>query len=81
MSDSPGTNRGGAAGFFLRNWLGVLLTILVLIFVVQNGLVTNSASVQVLFWTITMPNWLLLAIVFFLGWFVGWLFSRRGRRN
>ena len=60
-----------------KRWLGVLIAVLVIIFVAQNGLVTGSVAVQLFFWSLVWPTWVLIAVVFFAGGLVGWLISRR----
>ncbi|MGV1034384.1 MAG: hypothetical protein ACOYBP_04085 [Microbacteriaceae bacterium] len=62
-----------------KRWLGVLIAVLVIIFVVQNGLVTQSTTVYLFFWQMVWPNWVLMLVVFLAGWVVGSLLSRRKR--
>lgn len=79
MSDPYEGKKNPIAEFLKKRWLGVLIVVLALIFVLQNGLVTDYTTVQFYFWQWIWPNWLLLTVVFFAGWLVGWLFSRRKR--
>jgi lipopolysaccharide assembly protein A len=59
-----------------RKWLAILLVILVLILAIQNGLATEQATVGLLWLKITVPTWLLVAVIFVVGGVVGWVFAR-----
>jgi uncharacterized integral membrane protein len=58
--------------------LGIVLAVLALVFVFQN---TKKGSVNFLFWTVSLPGWIWLLIVFALGLVVGslvpWLRPRK----
>lgn len=79
MSDPYEGQKNPVVEFAKRRWLGLIIALLVIIFVVQNGLVTDTTNVHILFWSMSWPNWLLITVVFFAGWLVGWLLSRRNR--
>ncbi len=77
MTDPYEGQKNPVLAFAKKRWLGVLIAVLALIFVIQNGLISTSVTVYLFFWTLTWPSWLLMASVFFAGWLVGWLISRR----
>lgn len=52
--------------------MGLLIGILCIIFFIQNG---EVVSVVFLAWTLTLPRFLLMGIIFIAGIFLGWLFS------
>lgn len=81
MSDPYEGQKNPVGDFLKKRWLGVLIAVLVIIFVLQNGLVTDYTTVYLYFWTLKWPNWLLITVVFFAGWLVGWLLSRRKRET
>lgn len=59
-----------------RQWVAIVLAILAIIFVAQNH---HRVDINILTVTIRSPLWLILLIMFVVGWIVG-LFTRRGRR-
>lgn len=68
-----------------RRWLAVVLVLLVVIVAIQNGLATETATIQLLWATVSMPVWLLVGLLFLIGAIAGWLFAhnraaRRSRR-
>lgn len=77
MSDPYEGQKNPVLEFAKKRWWGLLIALLAIIFVVQNGLVTDSTTVQLFFWKLQWPNWLMLAVVFFAGWFVGSMLRRR----
>ena len=81
MSDPQSDTSHPVARFLKRRWLGLLIALLAIIFVLQNGLVTQSTTVNLFFWQMVWPNWLLLAVVFLAGMLVAWLLSRRKQRE
>jgi uncharacterized integral membrane protein len=58
--------------------VGIVLAVLALVFVFQN---TEKGSVNFLFWTVSLPSWVWLLIVFAVGLVVGslvpWLRPRK----
>lgn len=60
--------------------LGIVIAVLALVFVFQN---TKRGHVHFLFWSISMPGWIWLLVVFAAGVVVGSMFPwlRRGRRK
>ena len=64
--------------FVKQRWLTILIVVLVAIFVVQN---TGDSRVHLFWMTLTMPTWLLLAVLFLLGVVAGTFRARRRRRT
>lgn len=60
-----------------RQWAGLIIAILAVVFVLMNRdeIPINLFGVQV-----TGPAWVLLLLVFLIGWLVGVLTNRRSRR-
>ncbi len=58
----------------VRVGIGALAVVLVLILFFQNQ---ETVSTRVLFWSMEMPRFVLLASVFLLGSLAGFLFGRR----
>ncbi|MFF0454104.1 LapA family protein [Nocardia africana] len=59
-----------------RQWVAIVLAVLAVIFVVQNH---HRVDINILSVTISSPMWLVLLIMFLVGWIVG-LLTRRSRR-
>ncbi|MBF6448022.1 MULTISPECIES: lipopolysaccharide assembly protein LapA domain-containing protein [Nocardia] len=59
-----------------RQWVAIVLAVLAVIFVVQNH---HRVDINILTVTISSPMWLVLLIMFLVGWIVG-LLTRRSRR-
>ncbi|MFG3522484.1 lipopolysaccharide assembly protein LapA domain-containing protein [Nocardia nova] len=59
-----------------RQWVAIVLAVLALIFVVQNH---HRVDINILTVTIRSPMWLVLLIMFLVGWVAG-LLTRRSRR-
>ncbi|MET7767257.1 hypothetical protein [Nocardia sp. NPDC005366] len=55
-------------------WLALVLTVLAVFFVVENR---NQVSIEFLLIDITAPMWLILLVMFVIGWGVGRLSYRR----
>ncbi|MEU0544579.1 LapA family protein [Nocardia sp. NPDC005978] len=58
-------------------WLALALVVVAVIFIAANR---TKVSIEFLLMTITSPMWLVLLVMFALGWLTGILMSRR-RRN
>ncbi|KAA0918000.1 hypothetical protein [Dietzia sp. ANT_WB102] len=60
-----------------RQWAGLIIAILAIVFVLMNRgeIPINLFGVQV-----TGPAWVLLLLVFLVGWLVGVLTNRRSRK-
>ncbi len=56
-------------------WLALGLTVLAVIFVVENR---AKVSIEILLVDITAPMWLILLVMFLIGWAAGLLTRRRG---
>lgn len=59
-----------------KTWLGLALTVLVAVLVLQN---TEVVEIRLLFWSLSMSRALLLPLVFAAGLLVGWALHRPGR--
>ncbi|NEW37484.1 DUF1049 domain-containing protein [Nocardia cyriacigeorgica] len=57
-------------------WVALVLTILAVIFILQNR---TKVSIEILAVTITSPMWVVLLLVFIVGWVAGVLTMRRRR--
>ncbi|BCK54860.1 hypothetical protein [Nocardia wallacei] len=57
-------------------WLAVVLTVLAVVFIVENR---NRVEIEFLLITIRSPMWLVLLVMFAVGWLAGML-VRRVRR-
>jgi lipopolysaccharide assembly protein A len=57
-------------------WLALVLTILAVIFILQNR---GKVSIDILAITITSPMWVALLAIFLVGWAAGVLTMRRRR--
>lgn len=70
----PAAKRSRLARVSSTQWLALVLVVLALLFIFAN-----RASVQIEFLLVTVqsPLWLILLIVFALGWLIGVLTSRR----
>ncbi|MFE6859445.1 hypothetical protein [Nocardia sp. NPDC057668] len=58
-------------------WLALALVVVAVIFIAANR---TKVSIEFLLMTITSPMWLVLLVMFAVGWLTGILMSRR-RRN
>jgi uncharacterized integral membrane protein len=61
-----------------RSAVILVLVVLAAIIVIQNS---QLAALSLFFWRIYAPQFILVVILFFLGFGVGWLAGRRGRRE
>ncbi|WP_324191513.1 LapA family protein [Nocardia elegans] len=59
-----------------RQWVAIVLAVLAVIFVAQNH---HRVDINILAVTIQSPMWLVLLIMFLVGWIAG-LLTRRSRR-
>ncbi len=59
-------------------WAGLVIAILAIIFVLMN---TASMKIKLFGLSLTGPQWLILLIVFAVGWLVGLLTSRRNKKK
>jgi uncharacterized integral membrane protein len=62
----------------VRFILGVIFSILAIIFIVQN---IQTVDVTFLAWTITMSRALMLLIILLIGFILGWAVAGIGRRR
>ncbi|MBH0777074.1 hypothetical protein [Nocardia bovistercoris] len=74
MSDTK--KRSVLARVSATQWLAVGLTILAVLFVIENR---AKVSIEILLIDITAPMWLILLVMFAIGWAVGVLTRRRAR--
>ena len=58
-------------------WVALVLAVLAVIFVAQNH---HRVDINILMVTISSPMWLVLLVIFVVGWLVG-LLTRRSRRD
>ncbi|WP_206447474.1 lipopolysaccharide assembly protein LapA domain-containing protein [Agrococcus sp. KRD186] len=81
-TEQAGTTENRFLLWLKRKWLAIILVALVVFVVIQNGLVTGTATVAVLWAQISLPTWLLVVILVLIGAIVGWMFARnRAARN
>jgi lipopolysaccharide assembly protein A len=78
-SDVPDTKKSGrrARRIAARHWLAIILIVLAAIFVVQN---TVRHQVHLLWVTLEAATWLVLVVIFLVGFVTGVLLGRRRRR-
>lgn len=62
-------------GRLADNWIAIVLVILAVIFIAQNG---NNANLTILWIDVRWPLWLALALLFVVGFAAGYL--ARGRK-
>ncbi|WP_024800592.1 hypothetical protein [Nocardia sp. BMG51109] len=60
----------------MNQWLAIVLTVLAVVFIVENR---NRVDIEFLLITIRSPMWLILLVMFVVGWLAGML-ARRVRR-
>ncbi|QDB80558.1 DUF1049 domain-containing protein [Georgenia sp. 311] len=72
-NEEPG-RRGTVAP---STWVGLALAVLAIVFVLQNQ---GRVTIQLLWMRVGAPMWLVLLILFLVGWAVGALVRRRRRR-
>ena len=70
------TKPSGLARISPAQWIAIVLAVLAIIFIVQNH---HRVDINILMVTITSPLWLVLLIIFVMGWLAG-LLTRRFRR-
>ena len=77
MADQGGQKSGGGSGFLIGS--GVLLALLI-IFILQN---TESVTFKFLFWSFSLPLWLVLVITALVAFVIGQfaLMWRRHKRR
>ena len=71
---APPQSGGPVRRFALRYWVALILAALAAIFVAQNR---DRVGVHVLWVTVESPMWLILTIIFFMGFLIGILLRRR----
>ncbi|WP_405133129.1 hypothetical protein [Nocardia sp. NBC_01388] len=59
-------------------WVALALTVLAVIFVAENR---TKVSIEFLLLTISSPMWLVLLVLFAVGWIAGLLTARQRRRS
>ena len=57
-----------------RLYLGIVAVVVAVVVILQNQ---DDAPFHVLFWTVTLPTWVMLLIALALGVVVGWLLHYR----
>jgi uncharacterized integral membrane protein len=59
--------------------VAIVIAVLVVIFAIQNA---ETARIDVLFWGVDIPVWVVIAVTAVLGFVVGWILGRSsGRRR
>ena len=73
------TKPSGLSRISPAQWIAIVLAVLAIIFIVQNH---HRVDINILMVTITSPLWLVLLIIFVVGWLAGLLTlrTRRARR-
>lgn len=79
MSET-GQQSNGFVEWLKRRWAAIVLVVLAIVFIVQNGIATQTTRLQLLWIEVTAPLWLLALIVFLVGGLAGYLFARN-RQN
>ncbi|WP_327144188.1 hypothetical protein [Nocardia sp. NBC_01327] len=59
-------------------WVALALTVLAVVFVAENR---TKVSIEFLLLTISSPMWLVLLVLFVVGWLAGLLTARQRRRS
>lgn len=59
-------------------WVALGLTVLAVLFVIENR---TKVSIEFLLMTVRSPMWLVLLVMFVVGWVAGLLTSRQRRRS
>ncbi|WP_454295531.1 LapA family protein [Salana multivorans] len=73
--DVDATDDGWSFGAFLKTyWLSILLSILAIVFIVQN---TRDVRVALLMLEVDAPAWLVYAVLVVIGIIIGWFAHRR----
>ncbi len=78
MTDSTTQKKSLLSRMTPGRWLALVLVVLAVIFIFQN---TATASISLAWFTIDAPLWLVLLVVFAIGWVAGWLLGRRRPGN
>ncbi len=79
VATAPHTN--GFLSWLAQRWLGVVITLLFTVILIQNIAVVTSVNVTLLWATMSMPMWVLLLVIFLIGTAVGMVFSRNRARK
>jgi uncharacterized integral membrane protein len=66
------------AQFVRDRWLALLLIVLTVAFVVQNR---DRPSIDLFFLSVSPPQWVVMSILFAIGWFVGAYIHPRRKRS
>lgn len=61
-----------------NQWIALVITVLAVIFVAANR---NKVSIEFLLVSVTSPLWLILLVMFVIGWIAGLLTARSRRRR
>jgi uncharacterized integral membrane protein len=75
---STNQNRSLLTRISPTQWVALALTVLAVIFVAENR---NKVSIEFLLITIWSPMWLILLVMFVVGWVTGVLTMRRRHRS
>jgi putative membrane protein len=62
--------------FLKRKWLAIVLVVLAVIVAIQNGVSNETSTVRLLWGSVSMPTWFLIALIFVVGGIVGWVLAR-----
>ncbi|MFD1810795.1 LapA family protein [Rhodococcus gannanensis] len=74
MADSTTHKNAVLSRMTPGRWLALVLVVLAVIFIFQN---TSTISISLAWLTIDAALWLVLLVVFAIGWIAGWLLGRR----
>ncbi|UPK75021.1 LapA family protein [Nocardioidaceae bacterium SCSIO 66511] len=79
MTDQSDRGEGRPLRISPKLVVGLVIAVVALVFIFQN---TSKGRIDFLFWTISMPAWIWLLVIFVAGLVVGSLFPwMRGRRK
>ncbi len=79
-ASAPAVPESGGKKFWRfvgKNWIAIVLGILAIIFIIENLALFTMVDVSLYFWTLRLPFWLVIAVVFGVGWLIGWILTRR----
>ena len=74
----PGNQFNKRLAFHPKVVAGIVIAVLALVFVFQN---TGEGRIDILFWSVSMPTWIWLLVIFVAGVAVGSLFPWMRRRR
>ncbi|QTX05588.1 LapA family protein [Agromyces archimandritae] len=74
---TPGSPPNRFLEWLKQRWVAILLIVLAVVFIIQNGIAWQTTTMSLLWITVTVPLWLVALIVFAAGCAVGYVFAKR----